>query len=197
MGKFMISTFLILGWAFYEMSGGADFVPQSREMAVAETEATQPEVTRAATADMVMISLPVTRSADRTPGSAEILPASVQVEAPEVTEAVAPAEAPAPQVELAAAPATEANVNAASSDAVFAVVEAVAADSATGTDLRLVAGSWVNMRSGPSTSFGVIDTLPEGTEAEVLEISDNGWARIRITTSGTEGWMAERLLTDG
>ncbi len=64
-------------------------------------------------------------------------------------------------------------------------------------DIRAVAGDWVNMRSGPSTDFRVLDTLPRGTEAEVLEVDADGWARIRLMGNGQEGWMAERLLTDG
>lgn len=61
-------------------------------------------------------------------------------------------------------------------------------------DLRAVAGSRVNMREGPGTGFGVIDTLPGGTEAEVIEVNADGWARIRIIGTNQTGWMAERLL---
>ena len=50
------------------------------------------------------------------------------------------------------------------------------------------------MRSGPGTNFDVLDTLPGGTEAEVMEVNASGWARIRILSTGEEGWMAERLL---
>jgi uncharacterized protein YraI len=63
-------------------------------------------------------------------------------------------------------------------------------------DLRTVAGSRVNMRAGPGTNFGVLDTLAQGTEAEVIEVDSNGWAQIRITSTDQVGWMAERLLTD-
>lgn len=190
-GKFIIFTFLMLGWTFYEMSGGADFVPESRIVAQAEAapapaaEPVTPQVTRGDTSNLVLISLPVTQQTDETPGTAEVIPARVSV-----TEEI---------------PTTEAEVNSARSDDVSAAVAAIIAEQPEAEtileepqlDLRLVAGSWVNMRSGPSTSFGVLETLPEGTEAEVLELSDNGWARIRITETGLEGWMAERLLTDG
>jgi uncharacterized protein YgiM (DUF1202 family) len=43
----------------------------------------------------------------------------------------------------------------------------------------------------------VLDTLAQGTEAEVIEVDSNGWAQIRITSTDQVGWMAERLLTDG
>ena len=77
-----------------------------------------------------------------------------------------------------------------------ALEEAVAPTLAPLLDLRAVAGSRVNMRSGPGTSFDVLDTLPQGTEAEVIEVNADGWARIRVLESGAEGWMAERLLTE-
>jgi len=63
-------------------------------------------------------------------------------------------------------------------------------------DLREVAGKRVNMRSGPGTNFDVLDTLNRGTQAEVIEVNADGWARIRITDSDQIGWMAERLLTN-
>ena len=77
--------------------------------------------------------------------------------------------------------------------------EAPAAEAATepALDLRVVAGSRVNMRQGPGTNFAVMDTLDGGTEVEVLEVSDNGWARLRVVGTDEIGWMAERLLSDG
>ena len=65
MGKFMVATFLVLGWAFWEMSGGADFVPEERIVAERPMEDPSPavEVTRAATQDLVPISMPVTQPA--------------------------------------------------------------------------------------------------------------------------------------
>jgi len=75
--------------------------------------------------------------------------------------------------------------------------EPVVVAAATPLDIRAVAGSRVNMRQGPGTNFSVLDTLDGGTEAEVLEVNANGWARIQVLTTGQTGWMAERLLTDG
>ncbi len=63
------------------------------------------------------------------------------------------------------------------------------------TDVRLVSGDWVNMRDGPSTQYQVLETLPRGTEAEVIDVNGDGWAQIRLIGSGKTGWMAERLLS--
>lgn len=80
-------------------------------------------------------------------------------------------------------------------DPVEEVVEAVA-EAAAPADLREVSGARVNMRTGPGTNFGVIETLPRGTDVEVLEVNADGWARLVVSQSGAEGWMAERLLSD-
>lgn len=64
-------------------------------------------------------------------------------------------------------------------------------------DVRIVAGSRVNLRRGPGTSHQVVDTLPYGTAAEVIAINDLGWAQIRLIESGKTGWMAARLLSEG
>ena len=43
----------------------------------------------------------------------------------------------------------------------------------------------------------MVTTLNGGTDVEVFEVNANGWARLRSVGTGQEGWMAERLLTDG
>ena len=187
MGKFIVGTFLLLGWTFYEMSGGADFEPQSwpEEVAVAEAEATVPtpepvpsiEVTRAVTP--VLTSVSVVSPAVAQPQ--ETIPAAEPVIV-EASAVAAPSETSTPAV---SAPASE--------DPIVTPVVATVPS----IDLRQVSGSWVNMRSGPGTGFDVLDTLPQGTEAEVIEVDASGWARIRVVESGQMGWMAERLLTEG
>lgn len=153
MTKFIIGSFLMLGWGFYEMSGGADFVPETApsQEAVASVEAPEaipfdaPQVSRA---NLIAIPIAAEEEADL------IVLASFEV---------APAASVAEEAPL---------------------------------DLRAVSGKRVNMRSGPGTNYGVLDTLVRGTETEVIEVNGDGWARIRITQSGQIGWMAERLLSE-
>jgi hypothetical protein len=64
-------------------------------------------------------------------------------------------------------------------------------------DLRYVAANRVNLRTGPSTTDPVIDTITRGAAAEVISLNDDGWAQIRLTGSGQTGWMATRLLSEG
>lgn len=178
MSKFIVGTFLILGWTFYELSGGSDFVPEERvvaqadpvaevETAIAEAEeAPVVEVTRAEPADLLDVTgveIAVT----------EVETANVAAEEEVVAEIIAAALIEPIVVE----PEIE------------AVIEPA-------LDIREVAGSRVNMRAGPGTSYDVLDTLPGGTEAEVMAVNADGWARIRIIETDKIGWMAERLLTE-
>lgn len=143
MNKFIIASFMILGFGFYELSGGSDFVPEAR---------------------------PVVEIA-----TAETAPIAVSFSEPLVTRA-AVIETPTAAEEAA--------------DLAPAEVTAVA------LDMRAVSGNRVNMRTGPGTDYGVLDTLTRGTQAEVIEIDGSGWARVRVTDTNQVGWMAARLLAD-
>ena len=52
------------------------------------------------------------------------------------------------------------------------------------------------MRAGPGTSFDVVDTLPQGVEAEILQVNEADWAQIRLLETNQTGWMAAWLLSD-
>lgn len=189
MGKFIIGSFAILAWTFYVMSGGANFQPETR---TAAAEAPQPEVTRAQTASLIEVSLPV-------------VAAPVQAAAP--VESLPPVEAlPAQTAEPVTISLDTAPVFAGETDSsgpiepTFTSLSApapVAVGSPDMTAIRQVAGRAVNMREGPSTSFDVIDTLQQGTQTEVIESDGAGWVRVRVVDTGQMGWMAERLLTNG
>lgn len=54
--------------------------------------------------------------------------------------------------------------------------------------------SSVNVRSGPGTSFDIVDTLYAGEDVEVVECNASGtWCR--ITHSGPDGWVSRSYLT--
>ena len=169
MGKFIIVCFLALGVAFYEMSGGSEFVPEER-IALAKAEISEPAsttqtanvaVSRNNAASLIALNPAVTTvSLDTT---AVVTPAIVEVAVPIIEEPV----------------------------------EEIVAVAAAPLDIRAVAGSRVNMRQGPGTNFSVLDTLDGGTQAEVLEVNSDGWARVQVLNTGQTGWMAERLLTGG
>ncbi len=162
---FIIGTCFLLFWAFYEMSGGANFEPTSQDLAElpSEVEETSIQATRAA---------PLQSATLRREDITDVVPASF------ITDPIIE-----PAVQEAAV-----------------IVEAAAEpnlDDFDQSSLRYVSGDRVNMREGPSTDYYVLDTIARGTKAEVIELSDNGWAQIRLVDTGQVGWMAERLLADG
>lgn len=166
MSKFIIGTFAILAWAFYVMSGGAAFTPESRMIA----EAAPAEDTAPKAAELTVASV----STSSAPAIA-IKPAATKV-----TPAVATT------TRIAKLEPTLASLS--------VPAGATASDTAT---VREVAARAVNMRKGPSTNYDVIDTLPRGTQTEVVDTDGSGWVRVRVQTTGQTGWMAERLLTAG
>ena len=165
MKSYVWLTFGFMGWAYYEMSGGAEFEPIEREVAAVEEPA--PEiVTRAANPTLLAVSTSNVTS-------------NVPVAAPQadIDQAVA---------EAVALDSTEAEPE------VIAIVAPVAEPM---LDIRSVKGNLVNMRMGPGTNFDVITTLDGGTELEILQANADGWANVATVDRGIEGWMAERLLT--
>ncbi|MEJ6404337.1 SH3 domain-containing protein [Yoonia sp. 2307UL14-13] len=163
MPKLIIVTSLMLFWAFYEMSGGADFQPLEREPAVARSKAIVPPLPEAEETVVTFVAEPQVTPQVVAEQEAAIERVGYERE-PVLISTAAPVSAPEP---------------------------------ADPRDIRLVTGDWVNMRDGPSTAFDVLNTLPKGTEAEIIASNSDGWAQIRLLDSGQTGWMAERLLTDG
>jgi uncharacterized protein YraI len=62
---------------------------------------------------------------------------------------------------------------------------ALAVDAAATVDL--------NVRAGPSTSYGVVDTLDAGEVVQVGECASNGWCYVFQT--GHNGWVSSNYLT--
>lgn len=73
----------------------------------------------------------------------------------------------------------------ATATAVLLATSAASAAQATGS---------VNVRSGPGTSFGVVDSLSAGESVDVGECRSNGFCY--ITHSGPDGWVSSRYLTN-
>ncbi len=192
MGKFIIGTFGILAWAFYVLSGGASFTPETRVAAAAPA---QPLAEQTPPADVVALITPLA------PETVE--PAQAPVAVDPVTMTPPPAIESAQDATPIAVSATTTPAFAGSDTNVigiapsFTSLSAPAPASPDMTTLREVAGRAVNMREGPDTSYAVLDTLPQGTQTEVIESDGTGWVRVRVVGTGQMGWMAERLLTNG
>ncbi|ROU02681.1 SH3 domain-containing protein [Histidinibacterium lentulum] len=198
MKRFILLTFALLAWTFWEMSGGADFVPETRPGAdrIAATvpapdplpaaEATEPApaVTRAASLPLIS---PRPASPAGPSGPAGPQPAGV-------TQArfLTPPDGSAPGDDGAVRWTSAADALAEAVAIETAVRAAQAAPAPAPEGVVSVNGSLVNVRTGPGTDFEVLATLPRGTEVDLVELR-GGWAMIRLS-SGEEGWMAEYLL---
>jgi SH3 domain protein len=54
----------------------------------------------------------------------------------------------------------------------------------------------ITLRSGPSTSNSILESLVSGDSVEILEtVEDSGYSRVRAE-SGTEGWVLSQYLAD-
>lgn len=182
--RFILLTLAVLAWAFWILSDGSDFEPELRADPAPAPVAPQPDPTPAPEPEPVAVADPTPPAATE-PAAApqadpqpepEPQPTVPGAQDPALTEALSTALAtPEPTPEPAPAPAPE----------------------RPALDLRLIDATRVNMRSGPSTDYRVLDTLTRGTSVEVKEIDISGeepWARILVLSTGLEGWMAERFL---
>ncbi len=191
MWRFMLLTFAMLGWAFYELSGGSDYAPREGMLQAVAREPGQ-DVARA-------VSPPAASVEIAQDGDGVVETAALGNDAFGVT--LAAARDPAP--EEASAPAraeTPGAVAGASlfSDPVLPVTSAGPAApaplAAPPADMRRVAGAAVNMRNGPGTSYSVLARLSRGERVEVLSDPGEGWVKLRVETTGRVGWMAAALL---
>lgn len=194
MNRYIVLSFLVMGWGYYELSGGADFVPEQRPVVAQAPDplpAAQPEVTVADTsepADDALDSVTVVTRADTesldalpeaqdTAAAAAAAPDTIELDADSVADALSQALAdpvvntgepePLPEDQTASAPPTAA-------------------------DLREVTGDSVNLRDGPGTNFNVVDRLSRGTVISVLDTGPDGWVYVEI--NGLTGWMSSDFL---
>ncbi|MCX7566798.1 SH3 domain-containing protein [Sulfitobacter sp. F26169L] len=186
MKTFILLTFGFLAFAFYELSGGADFEPASKRMAQAEPQAIEPEATETVVVAAANPQPDNTASITKIDSNPSVTRVSLNLT--NVNDAIAEATEPTvtdstetPQIIL---PSLIANTNA--SDA-----------AETERDIRTVSGSRVNVRGGPSTDYGIVSKLTRGEAVQILEDNGDGWVRMKPVDGGETGWMADFLLTSG
>ncbi len=207
MKKFILLTFGFLSWAFYEMSGGADFEPVSQRVALAEpvtetqTPATAPTVV-AAKKPVIDTDPPLNDTVTRVSLNLTTLK--------EVLDEPAPEEALAETTSVDDVIGVPVNVDASLSSAnTPAIIPSLIVPNDTGLaaqpasltsaqgDVRTVTGNTVNVRGGPGTDYEVVTKLNRGDAVEVLVDNGDGWVMMRPLDGGTEGWMADFLLVGG
>ncbi len=63
---------------------------------------------------------------------------------------------------------------------------------APSADTATVTATSLNLRTGPSTSYSIIRTLPQGAEVDVLAGPSNGW--YQVSYLGNTGWASGAYL---
>lgn len=173
MWRLILISFGFVGWGFYELSGGSAYEPRPDSIQASGFSvfrAPTPVLTQTAKARTVTAPPEVTRvSLDLTD-----LP-RVNVSLPSI-----------------AAPA---GVQPAFEKARIVTAAVDQPEPEPHPDIRAISGLVVNMRNGPGTGYNVLTKLRRGERVEVVGDNGAGWLKLRVTSSGRVGWMADRLVT--
>ncbi len=200
MARIIIVTFAFLGWAFYEMSGGAEFEPASVRLtnikedplkpAALAAEASAPVVVKQPEIEVTRVALDLNSVEDVLSGRAD--GNTIEAETPSAPENV---------VTLAALEDADATptivLPSLIENAVPETEEVQQVAEVSFYETRTVSGDRVNVRGGPGTSYSVVGKLVRGDEVEILEDTGTGWVRFRAVNDDTSGWLADFLLTGG
>ena len=184
--SYIIVTFALLFWLYYVASGGGSFEPEEwPEVPVARVEPVsepQPEP-EPVIAEEIGPAEPEPEPAPAVDGAA-ILDA--------LSEA-APAET-SPLPDLSGAGLENAFSFTEPVAPIEITPEAIVAAPEPAPELVRIAGSRVNIRSGPGTENGVVTTLDGGIVVEVLSRAENGWVEVRLPDDLGVGWVSGTLV---
>ncbi len=214
MKRFILFTFGFLGWAFYEMSGGADFEPASARMArlnpvedpqtvvvaAAETVAEIPPPAMVAEAPSTFVDTdpPLDETVTRVSLNLTTLQDSLsETDGVEATEnGLAQGDTGVPENVYLSSGETPAIIPSliAPNDGIITSQSGYGSDLG---DVRTVSANRVNVRGGPGTNYGVVSKLARGDTVEILQDNGQGWVKMRTLDGGPEGWMADFLLAGG
>ena len=211
MWRFILLSFVFLGWGFYEMSGGAEYRPSANSIqmrAKLDNQRPKPRPLRVNVIEIAQDGLPqpdtrVTRTVTSLDDLGLTMGKRVEVTLASAAEGGVSQPSAAVRHDEPQAPAVDApeitvpTVAVARAVAPVSVLEPEeqAPSFAPMTETRRVSGNSVNLRTGPGTAFGAITSLARGTEVIVLRDPGNGWIKLRVAGTGRIGWMADRLLT--
>lgn len=209
MWRFLVVSFVVLGWSFYELSGGSDYAPAEHSLQVQglPSRAT-PEPARVAAPEQQRTIADVEATMQRLGETEEktdavtLTLAQVNRDAFSIIEAEAErpkaellalelpeqmVALPEPEFELGSGPVSDPGIDAAIAAALGEVIAAP-------EDLRWVKENVVDLRSGPGLTFDTVVQLTRGAEVAILEDPGNGWLNVQVVDGYTSGWVAEWLL---
>lgn len=223
MSRFVIVSFAILGWGFYELSGGRDFTAPERPTPEPHAEATRQQA-QLSTSPPVSTSTKFQRTAKVRAASLvdrqliQTDPAPRPEADPDSRQAIALAKIASAGVALQgtgfapqagagtlqlnsiqgglAAMTTQFGSDGLAQNASLTSAEATpAAASESYLDIREIRASRVNMRQGPGTIYPVMARLLAGDEVLILEDSGTGWLQLRSRKGNKIGWVAASLVS--
>ncbi|MBV2359811.1 SH3 domain-containing protein [Thalassococcus sp. CAU 1522] len=187
MFRLVVITFGVLGWSWFELSGGTDFEPGENGVTLlARVDAPEiadevPQVARATGAEGLTAIAGAAPAKLVFPSSVKHL--SAQTLPAASADKLAPLAGEEIEIEIVAARVV-------TSAAIAGVTSADAEP-----DLRLITGSRVNMRNGPGTDYSVVGRLVRGDQVEILQNSGDGWVKLRALKGNRVGWMSARFVT--
>ena len=185
MWRFILVTFGFLFFAFYELSGGADYAPKdgSRQSVAAE---------RAQAAEQKRLAFLQAKPREKAP-----LPVAAEViTGGDDTVVLASAGGSAlPLPKPSAVTLDQAVIDVAKAENLTEVAASASTNTAFGDDIREVTGGRVNLRRGPGTNFNAVGRLTHGEQVLVLS-EENGWVKLRVLETGRIGYMADFLVSD-
>ncbi|MEQ8896524.1 MAG: SH3 domain-containing protein [Roseovarius sp.] len=201
MWRFVLVSFVALGWAFYVLSGGSDYAPVENSIQVQskiERPEPEPDESRQASLNRQLRTLAqveaMMESMEETEAETEELSvtlAATRTDGPGIIEA----EASRPKAELLQMNIDDRNFE--TQESIDTAVAAALGDpSFDPSQLRWVKEGMVDLRSGPGLSFDRVAQVTKGTEVAVLEDPGHGWLNVRIVDSYETGWLAEWLVTE-
>lgn len=193
MGKFIPIAFSFLGFAFYELSGGADFDGEALRLSRVDTTTVKTGLPKVKLAQAQKNNLKdhtvVSRALINLASAQKLDVTDIATAKPQITQT---SFVVGQQQDVASAIILPSLI--AQPDADFDVQAPLAT---IGQDLRLVTGNLVNVRGGPGTEFDVVGKLARGATVEVLAENGDGWVEMRSTNGEVIGWMADFLLNEG
>lgn len=196
MWRFILISFVVLGWGFYELSGGADYEPapnslQARGAPARPAPEPKPRVSDrpSPTLAEVAATMDGLRHAETEARELSVTLAATRLDG----AGIIAAEASRPKAELLtlALPEPARPGDAAIATALAAALGRPATDPA---QLRWVRDGLADLRDGPGPRFDTIAQIAKGTEVAVLEAAGNGWVKVRVSDDNQTGWVAEWLL---
>lgn len=199
MKRVILVTFAFMGWAWYEMSGGSEYQAGTNSVTllasvdVSTLPPANSQVARANTTSINLNGVVIPKTNDDVVQAAIPVKPLITLESAKVNDVVAAAaQAPVQAASTSFVPKWASQQAAPAVDASRSAETIVAA--AATLDFRKVTGNSVNLRGGPSTSYGVITQLLRGEQVEVLDDAGDGWVKLRALDGEEIGWMSSDFL---